>query len=271
MTMSKIIEDKITCPDGSKLAYRRLFASGKGKSSGVVFLGGYMSDMMGTKASYLEAFCEEQGLAFVRFDYFAHGKSNGELKEATIGRWKEDALCILDNLTEGPQILIGSSLGGWIMFLAALARKDRIKGLIGIAPAVDFVDHLIGISPAQEADLEKLGFCYVKHKGSGHTFPLPKQFVDDARSNRLLPLPNSVSNKSKSEEQSETVISLQCPVRILHGMQDDEVPWQHSIKLMKTLQNDALLTLIKQGNHRLSRPEDLQMLSNILIELKKIN
>ena len=118
---------------GVSIAYHRI----PGKSPGVVFLGGFMSDMTGTKATMLEAFCRGRGQAFLRFDYFAHGASSGNFAEATVGRWRDDALLVLDRLTEGRQILVGSSLGGWLMLLAALARPERVTGLVGIAAAPD--------------------------------------------------------------------------------------------------------------------------------------
>src|SRR5579872_2855992 len=129
----------LACEDGATIAYHRR----AGKGPGVVFLGGFMSDMTGVKARTLDAFCAARGQAFLRFDYFAHGASSGDIADATIGRWKADALLVLDRLTEGPQILVGSSLGGWIMLLAALARPLRVKALIGIAAAPDATEDLM--------------------------------------------------------------------------------------------------------------------------------
>src|SRR5579864_7277533 len=129
----------LACEDGATIAYHRR----SGKSPFVVFLGGFMSDMTGTKARRLDAFCAARGQAFLRFDYFAHGGSSGDFADATIGRWKADSLLVLDRLTEGPQILVGSSLGGWLMLLAALARPERVKALIGIAAAPDATEDLM--------------------------------------------------------------------------------------------------------------------------------
>src|SRR6202167_4592334 len=129
----------LTREDGATIAYRRM----AGRAPGVVFMGGCMSDMNGSKAAALDASCRARGHAFVRFDYFGHGQSSGAFSEATVGRWKDDALCVLDNLTAGPQVLVGSSLGGWIMLLAALARPARVKALIGIASAPNATENLM--------------------------------------------------------------------------------------------------------------------------------
>src|ERR1700687_3948821 len=140
-------------PDGATIAYHRL----AGEAPGVVFLGGFRSDMTGTKALFLEDYCRRRGQAFVRFDYFGHGASSGDVAQGTIGRWREDAIAIIDSLTEGPQILIGSSMGGWIMLLAALARPQRIAALVGGAAAPDFTEELLWprLTPAQrEAIIE---------------------------------------------------------------------------------------------------------------------
>src|SRR5579862_7438236 len=143
--------------DGSEtVAYRRR----SGRSPGVVFLGGFMSDMTGTKAAALDRFCAERGQSFLRFDYFGHGASSGAFADATVGRWKDDALAVLDELTEGPQVLVGSSLGGWIMLLAALARPARVHALVGIAAAPDATEDLMWaeLSEAQRATMLRDGF-----------------------------------------------------------------------------------------------------------------
>src|SRR5712671_324441 len=141
-------------PDGATIAYHRL----AGEPPGIVFLGGFRSDMTGTKALFLEDYCRRRGRAYVRFDYFGHGASSGEIAAGTIGRWREDAITIIDSLTTGPQILVGSSMGGWIMLLAALARPERIAALVGIAGAPDFTEELLWprLTPAQrEASWER--------------------------------------------------------------------------------------------------------------------
>src|SRR5437762_3656247 len=142
-------------PDGATIAYHRL----AGDPPGIVFLGGFRSDMPGTKALFLEDYCRRRGRAYVRFDYFAHGASSGDFAQGTIGRWREDAIAVIDSLTEGPQILVGSSMGGWIMLLAALARPRRVAALVGIAAAPDFTEKLLParLTPEQHREIEETG------------------------------------------------------------------------------------------------------------------
>src|SRR5215212_1486492 len=129
----------LTRPNGATIAYHRL----AGASPGIVFLGGFRSDMTGTKAMFLDEYCRRHRRAYVRFDYFGHGRSSGDFAAGTIGRWRDDAVAVIDALTEGPQILVGSSMGGWIMLLASLARPERLAALVGIAPAPDFTQELL--------------------------------------------------------------------------------------------------------------------------------
>ena len=235
--------------DGATIAYHRL----EGKIPGIVFLGGFMSDMTGTKALALEDFARRQGRAFVRFDYLGHGASSGKFEEGTIGRWAEDAVAVIDELTQGPQILVGSSMGGWIMLLAALARPERVAGLLGIAAAPDFTEDLIyaELDAAARETLEREG---VYHQPSEYDAPYPitKRLIDEARSHLLL----------------RGRIPVQVPVRLLQGMRDDAVPWQWSPKLAGQLESeDVEITLVKAGDHRLSEPADLARLERTLEEL----
>src|SRR5436309_8717338 len=142
-------------PDGATIAYHRA----PGAAPGIVFLGGFRSDMTGTKALFLEEYCRRRGRAYVRFDYFGHGMSSGDIALGTIGRWRDDAVAVIDSLTEGPQILVGSSMGGWIMLLAALARPERIAVLVGIAPAPDFTQDLLParLTPEQRREIAEKG------------------------------------------------------------------------------------------------------------------
>lgn len=234
-------------PDGNKIAYHKL----PGKGPGVVFLGGYASDMTGTKATFLNEWCAKQDRAFLRFDYLGHGQSTGDFTDGTIGRWADDALAVIDELTDGPQILIGSSMGGWIMLVAALARPDRLAGLIGIAAAPDFSQDIwLGLSDKQRAKVEREGIINL-YEGDD-PLPITHGFFEDGRRNLMLRGPLAIS----------------CQVRLLQGMQDTAVPWRTALTLADRLTtDDATVTLIKDGDHRLSRDQDLARLAAAIDEL----
>jgi len=229
-------------PEGASLAYHRR----DGRLPGLIFLGGFASDMTGTKARALESFAVERGQAFVRFDYQGHGQSSGAFQDGSIGQWTRDALHVLDSLTEGPQVLAGSSMGGWIMLLAALARPGRVGGLLGIAPAPDFTEDLLwpGLSPDEQAAVAREGVCFQPNP-YGASLPITRHLIEEGRAHLLLREP----------------IPLACPLRILQGMQDDEVPWRRALTLAETIQaTDVEVTLIKDGDHRLSDGPDLDRL-----------
>jgi pimeloyl-ACP methyl ester carboxylesterase len=233
--------------DGATIAYHRL----EGKSPGIVFLGGFMSDMTGTKAVALEAFCRDRGQAFLRFDYFAHGASSGEFAEATIGRWRDDAIAVLDALTEGAQILVGSSIGGWLMLLVALARPSRIAAMVGIAAAPDATEELMWqcLSPAQQQAMRRDGAISVPSAYDPAGYLLTHRLIEEGRAHLVLRGP----------------IALSCPVRLFHGMEDRDVPWQTSLRLAERLAGaDVTMTLVKDGDHRLSSEADLARLHRIL-------
>lgn len=233
--------------DGATIAYRRL----AGEPPGVVFLGGFMSDMTGSKATAIEAFCRARGQAFLRFDYFAHGASSGRFEDATIGRWKGDALAVLDELTQGPQILVGSSMGGWLMLLAALARPQRVAALIGVAAAPDFTEDLIwpALSAEQRAAMLRDGAIRVPSAYDPAGYVVTRRLIEEGRGHLVMRSP----------------IPLSCPVRLLHGMADTEVPWQTSLRLAERLAGaDVTVTLVKGGDHRLSSDADLARLGAIL-------
>ena len=236
--------------DGATLAYRRV----PGGAPGIVFLAGLRSDMTGTKASYLDAYCRRHGCAYVRFDYFGHGASSGDFTDGTVGRWAEDAIAVIDELTEGPQILIGSSLGGWLMLLAALARPQRIYALVGIAPAPDATEDLLWprLDEAQRSGLMATGSVTLpsEYDPAGYTYTLG--MIEDGRRHLVMRGP----------------IALDCPVRLLHGMRDPSVPWRISIRLAEQLTSrDVAVTLVKDGDHRLSNEADLARLAATLDEL----
>src|SRR5437762_5486123 len=231
-------------PDGATIAYHRL----EGDTPGIVFLGGFRSDMAGTKALFLEDYCRRRGRAYVRFDYFGHGGSSGDLAQGTIGRWREDAVAIIDSLTEGPQILVGSSMGGWIMLLAALARPERIAALIGIAGAPDFTEELLWprLTPAQREEIIERGTVVLSSDYDPTGYLYTSALIEDGKRHLLLRAP----------------IPLNMPVRLLHGLADTSVPWQLSLRLADHLTScDVTVTLVKGGDHRLSSERDLARLA----------
>jgi pimeloyl-ACP methyl ester carboxylesterase len=236
--------------DGATIAYHRL----AGVAPGVVFLGGFHSDMTGTKASFLEAHCRRRGWAYVRFDYFGHGASSGDVALGRIGGWAEDTIAVLDALTEGPQILVGSSMGGWLMLLAALARTERIHALVGIAAAPDFTEDLLWprLDAAQRQACSETG-----------AVTLPSQYDPRGYTHQL-----ALFEEGRRHLVMRAAIPLTCPVRLLHGILDDAVPWQTSVRLADRLASrDVVVTLVKEGDHRLSSEADLARLAAALDEL----
>lgn len=238
--------------DGQRLAYHKT----AGETPGVVFLSGYMSDMTGTKAVWLEAQCRARGQAFLRFDYLGHGQSSGAFEEGTIGSWAADAVAALDALTDGPQILVGSSMGGWLMLLTALARPERISGLIGIAAAPDFTEELMWqrFSPEIRATLERDGLYREPSPYGDQPYTITRRLIEEGRDHLLL----------------GGEIPLTCPVRLLHGMADPDVPYQVSLRLAEALASDDVdVQLVKAGEHRMSEPADLARLSDTLRSLSE--
>jgi len=226
--------------DGARVAFHQR----EGKGPGVVFLHGLLSDMQGTKALALEGWSRRTGRAFLRFDTFGHGQSSGDFVQGTIGRWAEDTVAVLDALTEGPQVLVGSSMGGWTMLLAALQRPQRIRALLGIAPAPDFSEDLMwaNFTEAQKRLILEDGVLEEPNAYSELPYRISKTFIEEARSHLLLRGP----------------IELDCPVRILQGMQDQDIPWRRALLLAEKLTSmDVEVTLVKSGDHRLSTPEDM--------------
>jgi len=240
----------LTRADGAAIAYHKT----GGKSPGVVFLSGFMSDMTGSKALYVEEQCKAHGQAFLRFDYFGHGRSSGAFTDGTIGRWADDAIHALDELTEGPQILVGSSMGGWIMLLAALARPQRVAGLLGIAPAPDFTEDILPneLSAEQLATIERDGVINIYSEYGPDPTPYTKALIEDGRENLVL----------------RTKMPLNVPVRIIHGMEDPDVPWQTSLRICQMMEGDDVeIQFVKSGDHRLSEPADLDRLGRTLASM----
>jgi pimeloyl-ACP methyl ester carboxylesterase len=236
--------------DGKKefLAYRRRAAAPGSRFPGIVFFGGFHSDMTGTKAAALDRFCAERGLGFLRFDYSGHGESSGDFIDGSISRWTADALAAFDALTEGPQILIGSSMGGWIMLLVALARTARVKALVGIAAAPDFTEELIwnALSETERERLMRDGRIEQPSDYAPEPYVITRKLIEDGR--RHLQLGRR--------------IPLTMPVRLLQGMADPDVPFGTAQRLAEQLDSqDVTVTLVKDGDHRLSRPRDLERLT----------
>lgn len=235
--------------DGIELAWSML----PGNAPTVVFLPGFASDMQGGKATALAAFCAARGQAMLRFDYSGHGISGGAFGDGTIGRWTQDALTVIDRLTKGPLLLVGSSMGGWIALLAARARPGRVVGLVGIAAAPDFTELLIwsSLNFAQRAALMNDG--HLSLPGDyGAPLTITRGLIEDGRHHLLLDRP----------------IAIGCKVRLLHGQRDADVPWELSLRIAEQLQSmDVRIILIKDGDHRLSRPQDLDQLMRIVASL----
>ena len=240
----------LTRNDSATIAYRQT----PGRMPGVVFLIGLRSNMNGAKAVYLEEHCRRHNRAFVRFDYFAHGESSGDFLAATVGRWADDTVAVIDALTEGPQILVGSSIGGWVMTLAALARPHRVAGLIGIAAAPDSTADLIPgrLTDGMRAVLARDGVVYRPSAYDTEPYPITRRMIEDGDRHLVLRAP----------------IPLHCPVRLIHGMADPDVPWQQSVKLAEAMcGGDIEVLLVKNGDHRLSEPADLKRLGRVLDDL----
>ena len=231
-----------------------------GSNPGLVWLGGFMSDIGGTKAVALDRWAGAQGRACLRFDYSGHGESGGRFADGTISRWLEESLAVFDARCEGPQIVVGSSMGGWLALLLAreLRQAPRPKaalaGLILIAPAVDFTEALMWQRFPEEIkrEIETTGAWKRPSQYSEEPYLITKGLIEDGRRHLLL----------------GGLIETGCPVRILQGVQDPDVPWDHAVELVSRLaQDDVVLTLVKDGDHRLSRPEDIERLLAAVAEL----
>ncbi|MCX5513670.1 alpha/beta hydrolase [Kaistia algarum] len=231
------------------------FLRREGEGPEIFFLGGFMSDMRGAKAEALDAFAERTGRAMIRFDYSGHGQSGGNVEDGTISRWLEEAATVLGDVAKGPQILVGSSMGGWIAVLLALAdaraQGGRIAGLVLLAPAIDMTQDLIlpHMSAEARAELETTGRWRLPSAYSERPYVITKRLIEDGKRHLLGGGP----------------IAIGAPVHIIQGVLDEEVPWSHAVDLVSHLaQDDVVLTLIKDAGHRLSRPEDLdKMLSAV--------
>ncbi|MGJ4930959.1 alpha/beta hydrolase [Bradyrhizobium sp. HKCCYLS2038] len=219
-----------------------------GAAPGLFWLGGFNSDMKGTKALALDAWAAERGRACVRFDYSGHGESGGRFADGTIGRWLEESVAVFRQVCRGPQVVIGSSMGGWMALLLARELLNQpgaatLAGLVLIAPAPDFTEELMwkGFSPEIRNEIETKG-VWMRPSEYGEPYPITRALIEDGRNHLLL----------------GGAINVGCPVRILQGAQDPDVPWQHAFALAHRLPaEDVVLTMIQDGDHRLSRPQDI--------------
>ncbi len=236
-------------PDGTRLAWRAVAGAGPA----VVWLGGFRSDMAGTKAQALADWALAAGRAYVRFDYFGHGESDGDFAQGTITRWREDALAVLEALTEGPVVLVGSSMGGWIACLAAMAAPEQVAALVLIAPAPDFTEKLMApeMDAEAKAQMARTG-VWLRPSDYGDPYPISRELLEDGARWSIL----------------DGTVNVTAPTRILQGGADPDVPWRHALELAQSLKTeDVVFTLIKDGDHRLSRPADIARLIAALEEL----
>ena len=234
---------------------RIAFDAYSGSAPRVIFLGGFTSDMTGRKATYLAHWAQQTGAAYTRFDYSGHGQSAGAFTDGTIGQWTADALAIIDQ-GGGPAVLVGSSMGGWIMVLSALARPARVAGLVGIASAPDFTEELIWgrLDGAEKAALVATGRLERASAYGPEPTIYSHRLIEEARQHLVLHGP----------------IALNVPVRLLHGREDADVPWQTSQRLLEGLTSaDKSLEIIEDGDHRLSRDADLARLAAALDEVRR--
>jgi pimeloyl-ACP methyl ester carboxylesterase len=230
-----------------------------GGSPGLFWLGGFNSDMKGTKALALDAWAAEQGRACVRFDYSGHGESGGAFIDGTVGRWLEESIAVFEQFCRGPHVVIGSSMGGWMALLLAreIARRRAggasLAGLVLIAPAPDFTEALMwnGFSPEIRREIETRG-VWLRPSQYGEPYPITRALIEEGRNHLLL----------------GSAIDVGCPVRILQGGQDPDVPWQHAFALVHRLpSDDVVLTMIQDGDHRLSRPQDIARIIAAVTEI----
>jgi len=240
----------LTRDDGARLAWKRV----EGRGPTVVWLGGFKSDMAGTKAQALADWARASGRAYLRFDYFGHGISDGEFREGTISRWRADALAVLDHLVEGRAVLVGSSMGGWLACLVAMAAPARIAALVLVAPAADFTEKLMrpGLPPDGRAALARDGVWLRPSPYGEEPYPITRALLEDGARWSIL----------------DSEVPIEAPVRILQGGEDPDVPWRHALEMAQAIKGrDVVFTLIKDGDHRLSRPQDIARLIAAVDEL----
>jgi len=222
------------------LAWRRT----PGAGPTILWLGGFRSEMTGTKAEALAAWAADAGRDFLRFDYFGHGATGGDFEAATVTGWREDVLAVIDALTEGPVVLVGSSMGGWLACLVAMVRPERVRALVLIAPAADFTERLIrpSLPAGARVALDRDGVWRRPSLYDAAGYPITRALIEDGARWSILPGP----------------VPIEAPVRILQGGADPDVPWPHALELANAIKGaDVVFTLIRDGDHRLSRHQDL--------------
>ncbi len=242
----------LTRAGGATIAYHH----NSGTTPGVIFCGGFKSDMTGIKATMLEAFCQARNQQFTRFDYQGHGTSSGAFDEGTIGLWRDDALTVFEGVTEGPQIVVGSSMGAWIALLLAQQRRSRIAGLLLLAPAADFTTELLwkNLTPDAREQIKRDGVWMRPSIYDDGPYPITRNLIEESRAHLVLGNP----------------IPFDGPVRILLGLQDDVIPVDHILRTTDALTSDDVeITLIKNGDHRLSTPDDLDKIRAAVDALSK--
>lgn len=245
--------DMLETPEGRRLAYHKSEARDN-TLPGVIFMGGFMSDMSGTKATRFEELCRQRGQGYIRFDYSGHGQSEGNFTDGSICSWADDALAVIDQLTEGPQILVGSSMGGWIALLVARARPDRVCGIVGIAAAPDFTEEMRQTLDANQlCDLQDNGLTYMP-SDYGSPYPISSTLIENSKEKCLLSQP----------------IDIDCPVRLIQGTEDNAVPADKPGRIKAALESKNVeITLIDGGDHSLSRPEDIDVIDRNIRDLSE--
>ena len=236
------------------IAYQQQLCEAPTDGPGIVFCGGFRSDMTGTKAQALAKWTQEKRQSYTRFDYFGHGASSGVFTEGTMSYWRGDIPHILDHLCEGPQILVGSSFGGWLSLMAALDRPEKVAALVLIAPAVDMTERLMWarFSEKARAKLMDEGLIYDPSEYDPEGYPITRALIEDGRKHLMLDAP----------------IDINIPIRILHGQKDDAVPWELSLELADRLSStDVELHFIKDGDHRLSEDHEIARLFQLIDSL----
>ncbi len=244
----------LTTPAGRRIAFRKSVGRTENDTPGVVFLGGFRSDMEGTKALFLEEWARARGQAFLRFDYSGHGQSSGAFEEGCIGSWADDARAVIEGLTEGPQVLVGSSMGGWIALLMARAIPERIAGLVGIAAAPDFTEDGMwnAFSDEQRAALGREGRIALP-SDYGDPYIITRRLIEDGRRHLVLRAP----------------LTLPFPVRFLQGTADADVEMSVALRLLEHATGDDIrLTLVKGADHRFSEPDCLALIAAAVEEVQ---